>query len=196
MQQTSNYKHITGVADDGTVYESPCHVRGVVVGKVLGAGTLALHDAASVDTIAAGTNEQQTVTVSATGGTFTLSFAGQTTGNIAFGAASAVVQAALEALSNIDAGDIAVSGGTGPYTVTFQGRYAATDVPAMTGSGALLTGGANTVVVATTVPGVKSTLVSTIALDVARDFDFHDAAFRLGLVAIVSGTTDVTILWG
>ena len=50
------------------------------------------------------TDEQQTVRVTnATGGTFTLTFNGQTTAPIAYNATAAQVDAALEALSNIEA---------------------------------------------------------------------------------------------
>ena len=55
------------------------------------------------------TNETQTVRVTnATGGTFTLTFDGQTTAPIAFNATAAAIQAALEALSNIEPGDVVV----------------------------------------------------------------------------------------
>ena len=56
------------------------------------------------------TTESQTVrTLNATGGTFTITFAGQTTAPIAYNATTAQVQAALEALSNIEVGDITVT---------------------------------------------------------------------------------------
>lgn len=58
--------------------------------------------------IGAPTNEKQLVTV--TGDPFTLTYAGQTTGNIAQTATPPTVQAALEALSNIAVGDVYVSG--------------------------------------------------------------------------------------
>ncbi len=48
-------------------------------------------------------------TVFAYGGTFTLSFAGQTTSAISYNATAAAVQSALEALSNIAAGDVVVT---------------------------------------------------------------------------------------
>lgn len=106
----------------------------------------------------AGTNEVQSVTLtSATGGTFTLSFGGQTTAAIAFNAAASAVQTALEALSTIGAGNVAVTGAAGgPYTVTFQNALGATDVAQMTASGALLTGTSPSVAVATTTPGVAA----------------------------------------
>lgn len=89
-------------------------------------------------------NEQQTVTLTGvpTGGTFTLTFDGQTTSAIAYNASSATVDAALEALSNIGAGDITVTGSAGgPWTVEFGNAMAATNQPQMTANGASLTGG-------------------------------------------------------
>lgn len=91
-----------------------------------------------------GTSEVQTVTItgSPTGGTFTLTFNGQTTAGIAFNAAASAVQSALVALSSVGSGNVAVTGSTsGPWTATFQGSLAHTNVPAMTASGASLTGG-------------------------------------------------------
>lgn len=100
-------------------------------------------------------NEAQTVTEGGSGLTsFTLTFAGQTTGSIAQGAAASVVQAALEALSNIAPGDVTVTG-TGPYTVTFKGQYAGENVAAMT---ATPTGGTGTITIATTTSGAGTTL--------------------------------------
>lgn len=91
-----------------------------------------------------GTNEQQVITLTGvpTGGTFTLTFSGQTTSAIAYNASAATVDAALEALSNIGAGDVAVTGSAGgPWTVEFTGALAAANQPAMTGDGTSLTGG-------------------------------------------------------
>jgi hypothetical protein len=68
-----------------------------------------------------------TVTGSPTGGNFTLSFGGQTTGTIAFNAASADVQTALSALATIGAGNVACTGGplpANPVTITFTGTMA------------------------------------------------------------------------
>ncbi|MDW8267412.1 MAG: autotransporter-associated beta strand repeat-containing protein, partial [Gemmataceae bacterium] len=68
-------------------------------------------------------NEVGTITLSgATGGTFQIGFNGATTGALAFNATAAAVQSALEALTTIGAGNVAVTGSAGgPYTVTFQG---------------------------------------------------------------------------
>lgn len=89
-------------------------------------------------------NEVQNVTIGGapTGGTFTLTFDGQTTGTIAFNATGATVQTALEALTNIAPGDATVTGSAGgPYVVTFAGAYAGENVPSLTASATGLTGG-------------------------------------------------------
>ena len=80
----------------------------------------------------------------ATGGTYTLSFGGQTTAPIAYNASAATVQAALRALAPIGAGGVTVSGGPGsasgafPYAVVFTGPLAVKDVEQMTGDGSAL----------------------------------------------------------
>ncbi|WP_148310481.1 hypothetical protein [Nocardia otitidiscaviarum] len=69
-------------------------------------------------------NEQQTVTIGGapTGGDFTLSYAGELTGALAFDIAAPALQAALEALPSIGAGNVAVTGtNPGPFTVDFSG---------------------------------------------------------------------------
>lgn len=104
-------------------------------------------------------SEVQTITITGgpTGGNFTLTFSGQTTGNIAYNAAASAVQTALEALSNIAPGDVVCAGGPlpgTPVTVTFTGTYAGTDVPLMTDNDAGLTGGTTpAVTVTTSTPG-------------------------------------------
>ena len=65
-----------------------------------------------------------------------------TTKSFAFvpGVPAATIQAQIEELSNIDPGDVAVSGPAGgPYTVEFKGRYADTDVIQLDGSSTALT---------------------------------------------------------
>jgi len=108
------------------------------------------------------TSEVQTVTITGvpTGGTFTLTYAGQTTGTIAFNALAATVQTALIALSNVDPGDVTVTGSAGgPYTVTFAAADG--NVAQMTASGAGLTGGtAPAVTVTTTTAGTNPSLVA------------------------------------
>ncbi|MBM81981.1 MAG: hypothetical protein CMJ78_15530, partial [Planctomycetaceae bacterium] len=93
-----------------------------------------------------GTNEVQTLALSGnpTGGTFTLTFGGQTTTAIGFDVTDATVQAALEALSSIGVNNVTVAGGTLPgntLTITFVGALANMDVAAITSDSTGLTGG-------------------------------------------------------
>lgn len=98
------------------------------------------------------TNEVQTLTVGGSGLTsFTITLGGFTTAAIDAAATSAAVKAALEALPNVDVGDVKVTGNAGGvWTVTFGGEYANKDVPAMTTTP---TGGSGTVTVATPTAG-------------------------------------------
>ena len=101
------------------------------------------------------TDEQQTIRVNnATGGTFTLTFSGQTTAALPFNATAAQTEAALEALSNLGPDDITVNGGTvnaGNQTAIFGGALAATDVAQLTFDGSGLTGTTPAIAIATTV---------------------------------------------
>lgn len=101
------------------------------------------------------TNEVQQVAVtgSPTSGTYTLTFSGQTTAGIPFNATAVQVKAALEALSNINPGDIDVVGGPHPATaisVTFKGQYIGTDVAVLTKNATGLGGGTTPDVAITT----------------------------------------------
>lgn len=103
-------------------------------------------------------NEVQTVTITGTptGGTFTLTFDGQTTAGIAYNASAATVKSALEALSNIDVGDVTCGGGALPgsaVTITFGGRYAGRRMPLITASSSLTGGTSPAITVATTTDG-------------------------------------------
>lgn len=113
-----------------------------------------------------GTNEVQTITISATGGTFTITYSGQTTGAIAYNATAPTVQTALEALSNIAVGDVSVTGSAGgPYSIEFIGTLGLQNVAAVTTGAGSLTGGAGTAVVATPTPGVAPDATWTFAAD-------------------------------
>lgn len=99
-----------------------------------------------------GTSEIQSMI--ATGGTtgdFTLGFGGETTASIAFDATAAEIQAALETLASVNAGDIVCSGGPLPGTavkLAFGGQYAGVDVPLLVVTDNI-TGGTATVTVDT-----------------------------------------------
>lgn len=100
-----------------------------------------------VTTLQAGvppTNEIQRIVLPGppTGGTFTLTFDGQTTGNLDYNDVEADIETALEALSNIASGDVVVTGDAPDFTVEFTQAYEGVNVPLITGSGANLTGAA------------------------------------------------------
>jgi hypothetical protein len=100
--------------------------------------------------------QRATITGAPTGGTFTLTFSGQTTTAIPYNATAATVQTALEALSNLAPGDVTVTGGPGPgtpYDITFGGAYAGTDVTAMTATGSFTGGTTPAITITTTSPG-------------------------------------------
>lgn len=108
-------------------------------------------------------NERQKIVVKATAGQYKLTFEGQQTADIDFDATPAELVSALEALSNVGVGDVAVTGGPGnaagdaPYYVTFQGALAESDRTQMTvqaGTVALSGGtGGSSATVTTTTPG-------------------------------------------
>jgi hypothetical protein len=102
--------------------------------------------------------EVQSITVDATGGTFTLTHGAQTTASITYGATAATIKTRLEALSTISDVDVTGSGDADdPYIVTFNvpaeaGAITATDS---------LTGGAGTVTISGTVSGILGILCTT-----------------------------------
>jgi len=80
--------------------------------------------------------QQITLPANVIGGDFTLSFQGETTTPILTTATGVDVESALEALASLDASNVAVTGvAGGPYTVTFGGSLANTDVPMITANG-------------------------------------------------------------
>lgn len=147
-----------------------------------------------LDTLVAALNESQKITITGTptGGTFTLSFDGQTTGTISYNASSGTVQSALEALSNVEVGDVSATGGALPGTavdIEFTGLLASSNVPQMTADDALLTGGTTpTVTITTTTEGSSNELAfrtPTVVPDVVY--------LRLRISTVVSAGTLVFI---
>jgi len=106
-----------------------------------------------------GVNEVQSVTItgSPTGGDFTLTYAAQTTADIAWNATAAAVQAALEALSTIGTGNVAVTGAAGgPYAVTFIADLGGRAIAAMTAADTLTGGSSPGVTIGETTAGGSS----------------------------------------
>ncbi|MFL5844272.1 MAG: hypothetical protein ACJ762_06220 [Solirubrobacteraceae bacterium] len=110
--------------------------------------------------VAPKTSEIQRLAVDATGGTYTLTFAGQATGPLAVDTSAEALDTALEALPAIGGagGTVDVAGGPGdagathPYTIRFGGSLAGTNVGQLTTTPAL-TGGAATATVTTQTAG-------------------------------------------
>lgn len=105
-------------------------------------------------TTTAGQSEVQTITINGgpTGGTFRLSYRGQTTDPIDHDADAATIELAFEALSTVGAGNGTVAG-SGPFTVTFSAALANQNIRPITALSDL-TGGTNpSVSIAETTPG-------------------------------------------
>ncbi|HEV2583782.1 MAG TPA: hypothetical protein VGT44_23200 [Ktedonobacteraceae bacterium] len=122
-------------------------------------------DRAVAVTVQTQQDEIQTVTItgSPTGGTFTLTFGGNTTTGIAYNAAASAVQSALTALASIGANNVSVSGSNGgPWTVEFIGSLKDASQSLMTGNGGSLTGGSSpNVSIARTQAGQAWTTISS-----------------------------------
>jgi flagellar hook protein FlgE len=108
-------------------------------------------------------DEVQTISSTATGGTFTMSFGGQTTGALAFNATAAQIDTALEALSTIGAGNITCAGGPLPanVTATFAGTLAGQDAAMITVDNTNMTGGTASIAETITGRSVQGVLGST-----------------------------------
>lgn len=119
-------------------------------------------DPSNPDAFVGGASEVQVITLTGgpTGGTFTLSFGGQATAALAYNAAAAAIQTALQGLSSIGANNALVTGSAGgPWTVTFAGTMATQDVAQIVGNGVSLTGGTTPAVsVTTAVNGIVATV--------------------------------------
>ena len=75
-------------------------------------------------------DEVQTLTLKATSGSYRLEFKGQSTTEIPLAAEASEVQAALETLPAIGAGNVSVTGSAaGPYAIEFQGALGDSQLP-------------------------------------------------------------------
>jgi hypothetical protein len=149
----SGYKIYRGTSTGG---------ENVLVGQVNSGSTTSYVDVGTVPAtfacteIAQGTaavNEQQLITLTgATGGTFTLAFEGQQTGNLPYSDTSADVQTQLQTLSTVGSGNLTVSGSAGgPYTVTAAGSLAGTPLPLIAANSTNLVGSSTSTASLTTV---------------------------------------------
>ena len=103
--------------------------------------------------------QQLTITGSPTGGTFTLTYAGQTTSALAYNATAAEVQAALRALSNVLDTEIFCYGGqlpSGTITIHFAAGLGATNVGQITSTDSLTGGSTPATAISTLQAGAGS----------------------------------------
>lgn len=129
---------------EGTHYPDGYLKSGLPLGRITATGLYAPYGGSA----GVSANEVQTIGLgAAAAGTVTIGFDGETTAAIAFNATAGAVQTALELLSNVDAGDIVVTGGPFPgvITLTFGGQYAGVNVPTVVVTPSGLTSGTVTV---------------------------------------------------
>ena len=129
----------------------------------LGERRVPLMTSFSSELTSAATNEVQTLTQGATGGTFNLKVIvdGQveTTAPIAWNAAASAVETAIEGLSIVPSGEGTCAGGalnSTPVTVTFSGSLGSRDMSIMAVDSSGLTGGTKLLVVTETTKGINT----------------------------------------
>lgn len=149
---------------------------------------------------AAVTNEVQTLTVTGgpTGGTFTITWSGQTTSSLAYNATAAQVQTALEALSNIAPGDVVVTGNAGgPWTLTWGGTQLGEDVAAPTTTESFTGGTSPDITIATTTAGGAATASNGTQIFggfLFTEVSFYPGTTKVGAPLMVHGQIDVSKL--
>ncbi len=170
----SNLDQYTGTLNSGTITFSGYKPDGTALGSSPATdltmditATTTLNDVLTWLNTNEGTaavDEIQTISSTATGGTFTMSFGGQTTGALAFNATAAQVDTALEALSSIGAGNVTCAGGplgTAGVTVTFAGTLAGQDAAMVTVDNTNMTGGTASIAETTKGRAVQGILGTT-----------------------------------
>jgi hypothetical protein len=141
-----------GITIDWATVTAEASDRTLADGTVIKAGQKGLEFGTILCELAVA--EVQTLTIDATGGTFTLTGNGNTTAAIAEAAAASVVQAAIRGLGGNYSQAVVTGSAGGPYTITFP--FASGDVAALTTDATSLTGGAGTAVITTGTAGVSS----------------------------------------
>lgn len=181
-----------GVIRRSREVSDPHPLLGFARGKI-GSGVLLASSATT-----GGVSEQQTITVTGTptSGTFTLTYDGATTANIAYNASAANVVSALELLPNIGPGGVTATGGALPGTpvvVTFAGNLANQNVSQMTAAHAF--GGGTTPAIAITTTRAGSNLDAGI-LVAKRGMILKKGTDTTKLVPWVGGTDASTLIIG
>ena len=139
---------------DGGLYCGSCHTPHGEFGQLINSTSAGYR----TDAFALNVSAVQFVFLEGlvSGNTWTLGFAGQTTGNLAFDASTAAVDSALEGLSTIGAGNVAVTGTAGTYyRVEFTSALAFAEQPQLVAAST-----AGSVWVVTSAGGSNGTAVS------------------------------------
>jgi hypothetical protein len=133
--------------------------------------------------------QQIAITGAPTGGTFTLTFGGQTTAAINWNDPASTVQTRLQALSSIGAGNALVTGGPGPttpYIVEFAGSMAKTNEALITLTNNSLTGGVSPSVSITVIVD-GSNVYTTITPTGTTPFTLFRANARISFAQALPG---------
>ncbi len=123
-----------------------------------------------------------------TGGTFTLTYSGQTTTALAWNATNAAVQQALFNLSSIGPGNVYVTGGPGPaaYVIQFVAALGNQVIVAPTGTFTALTGTTPGGAITTTQAGSVVTTVAAVPVNPGNVSIYADAtAAGLGVTKLL-----------
>lgn len=131
-----------------------------------------------LDQVAGWTMQTIQLSGSPTGGSFTLSYGGQTTGALAYNATAAAVQAALVALSSIGANKAKVSGPAGgPWVVKLEATLSDSAQPIVLASNSLTGGSSPNVSIAKATDDLLQDCLDRARsiVDTALGFGFFDA---------------------
>ncbi|OXR39898.1 hypothetical protein B7C42_08044 [Nocardia cerradoensis] len=141
--------------EDEYAVDKRCRVSEIVEVPLCVNGSVAAREQI---TCSAPANEVQAITItgSPTGGTWTATFKGDTTKPIAYNATAAQVATELSLLKTIGAGNVAVSGSAGAWSVTFQGLLGNTNVNQLTVTGSFTGGTTPAIAVSTTTAGAPN----------------------------------------
>lgn len=137
-------------------------------------------------------NKYTYVTISGgppTTGTWSFTVGGQTASGLSKTITASALQTALEALSNVDPGDVVATGGplgTSPITLAWAGQYAATAVPALSTAD---TFDAGDVVLSLLAPGASALALVPV---LGSQMDYYITTSYAGL----AGATALTRLFG
>lgn len=184
-----------GVTIDWSTVTAEASDRTLADGTVIKAGAKGLEFGTVLTEIAVA--EVQTLTIDATGGTYTLTGNGNTTAAIAEAATAAVVQTAIRGLGGSYSEAVVTGSNGGPYTITFP--VGTGNVAALTTDASSLTGGAGTAVITTGTAGTatgKYGPYSSAATDGrqnlarGRAFILNETLTQLGPLGLNTQATD------